>query len=133
MKQSVSDRFSLLAFIFFLIINVAQAQAKVTYELECMVDRKLDRQNEYSRDRIDEMRWSVIIRHHDEAYATVSRCDTLAPCDDYRVDHFEFDRNVNASKYYYFRGQFDVQVFSDGRFIENNGRGTLAFGRCGEK
>ena len=65
MNQRVSGRFSLLAFIFFLIINFAQAQAKVTYELECIVDRKLERELEYSRDRIDEMRWSLIIRHHD--------------------------------------------------------------------
>ena len=133
MNQRVSGRFSLLAFIFFLIINFAQAQAKVTYELECIVDRKLERELEYSRDRIDEMRWSLIIQHHDEEYATISRCDALAPCDENRIDHFEFDRFVNASKYYFFRGQYDVQVFTDGRFIENNGRGTLAFGRCGEK
>ena len=36
---------------------------------------------------------------------------------------------MNVSKYYYFLGQFDVQVFLDGSFIENNGRGALAFGR----
>ena len=115
---------------FLLLITMTQAQATVTYELECFVDRKLDRQKEYSRDRIDEMRWSVIIRHHDERYATISRCDSKAPCDEYRVDHMEFTKNVNVSKYYYFQGQFDVQVFGDGRFIENNGRGTMAFGQC---
>lgn len=110
--------------------SLPQAQAAVTYELECLVDRKLDRQTEYSRNRIDEMRWSVIIRHHDEEYATVARCDSKAPCVEYRVDHFEFTRNVNVSKYYYFRGQFDIQIFGDGSFIENNGRGIIAFGKC---
>ena len=106
------------------------AQAAVTYELECYVDRKLDRQTEYDRASIDDMQWSVIIRHHDNEYATVSRCDTRAPCDEYRVEHYEFTEGVNISKYYYFQGQFDVQVFGNGRFIENNGRGTIAFGQC---
>lgn len=126
----IKSRSILMSLGFSLLIGMTHAQAAVTYELECLVDRKLDRQTEYSRNRINEMRWSVIIRHHDEEYATVSRCDSKAPCDDYRVDHFEFTKNVNVSKYYYFRGQFDVQVFGDGRFIENNGRGTLAFGQC---
>ena len=111
-------------------MSLSQAQAGVTYELECLVDRKIDRQTEYSRSRIDEMRWSVVIRHYGQEYATISRCDSKAPCDEYRVDHFEFTKNVNVSKYYYFQGQFDVQVFGDGRFIENNGRGTMAFGQC---
>ena len=117
-----------LTFGFFL--SLSKAQADVTYELECLVDRKIDRQTEYSRSRIDEMRWSVVIRHYGQEYATISRCDSKAPCDEYRVDHFEFTKNVNVSKYYYFQGQFDVQVFGDGRFIENNGRGTMAFGKC---
>jgi len=114
-------------------MSLSQAQADVTYELECLVDRKIDRQTEYSRSRIDEMRWSVVIRHYGQEYATISRCDSKAPCDDYRADHFEFTKNVGVSKYYYFSGQFDVQVFGDGRFIENNGRGTLAFGQCQAK
>ena len=108
----------------------SSALSAVNFEMECVVDRKLSRETEYSRTKIDEMRYSVIIRHHDEGFATISRCDTMAPCDEYEADHFEFTSGVNISKYYYFRGQFDVQVFNDGRFIENNGRGTLAFGQC---
>ena len=124
-------RFFLLALIG--LVFQGSAQAAITYELECIVDRKLDRQTEYDRASIDDMQWSVIIRHHDNKYATVSRCDTRAPCDEYRVEHYEFTEGVNISKYYYFRGQFDVQVFGDGRFIENNGRGTIAFGQCKEQ
>ena len=126
------SRSFLLALTFVFLTNATQAQAAVTHELECLVDRKLDTHKEYTRKQIDEMRWSVIIRHHDyhEEYITVSRCDSKAPCDEYRVDHVEFSGDVNISKYYYFLGQFDVQVFHDGSFIENNGRGSLAFGQC---
>ena len=108
----------------------SSAQAAITLELVCAVDRKLDRTREYSRAHIDEMQWSVVIRHHDDERATVSRCDSKAPCDSYKVDKYEFTDGVNVSKYYYFRGQFDVQVFGDLSFIENNGRGTIAFGQC---
>ena len=112
------------------LIVQSSAQAAVTLELQCLVDRKIDRTTEYSRARIDEMQWSVVIRHHDDEWATVSRCDAKAPCDRYIVDNYEFTKGVNISKYYYFSGQFDVQVFGDLSFIENNGRGTIAFGQC---
>ena len=51
-------------------------------------------------------------------------------CDRYEVDKIVFDEKVNIRKYYAFRSQFDVQVFSDLHFVENNGRGGIAFGKC---
>jgi len=36
----------------------------------------------------------------------------------------------HIAKYYYFDGQFDVQIFPNLSFIENNGRGDIAFGKC---
>jgi hypothetical protein len=32
--------------------------------------------------------------------------------------------------YYLVRGQFDIQVFNDLSFVENNGRWGVAWGRC---
>jgi hypothetical protein len=65
----------------------------------------------------------------------VERC-SFAPsqsrvtCDPYVVDHVAYDAVIKATKYYLFRGQFDVQVFNNLSFLENNGRGGVAWGRC---
>ena len=40
------------------------------------------------------------------------------------------NENARIKKYYVFRSQFDVQVFSDLSFLENNGRGDIAYGKC---
>jgi len=46
------------------------------------------------------------------------------------VDHESTDKFASARKLYFFDGQFDLQIFRDGRFVENNGRGTISFGEC---
>ena len=51
-------------------------------------------------------------------------------CDQYTVDHTVFDTNASIKKYYVFRSHFDVQLFSDLTMLENNGRGTVALGKC---
>lgn len=51
-------------------------------------------------------------------------------CDEYPVDHVADDPVPHIRKYYHYRSQFDVQVFGDGSFIENNGRGSIGFGTC---
>lgn len=51
-------------------------------------------------------------------------------CDYYEVDRIMHDDNVKIKKYYVLRSHFDVQIFSDLSFIENNGRGDIAFGKC---
>lgn len=67
--------------------------------------------------------------------AFVSRCSfspsaNKVTCDRYQVDKVVFDENAKIKKYYVFRSQFDVQLFSDLSFIENNGRGDIAYGKC---
>ncbi len=37
---------------------------------------------------------------------------------------------IHIKKYYVFKGQFDVQLYPDLTFIENNGRGDIAYGKC---
>ena len=51
-------------------------------------------------------------------------------CDEHEADHVEFDPNVKIKKFYYFLGQFNVQIFSNLSFVEDNGRGDIAFGQC---
>ncbi len=76
---------------------------------------------------------SVIIE--DEKTPFVERCSFAASankvtCDRYQIDRVEIDRNVNIKKFYVFRSQFDVQLFSNLTAVENNGRGGVAFGAC---
>ena len=51
-------------------------------------------------------------------------------CDRYQVDKIEFVERQKIKKYYVFRSQFDVQLFADLSFVENNERGGIAYGKC---
>jgi hypothetical protein len=103
-------------------------------EYECKVERKLDTERPYTSEQIQKGQFSVRIEESGNS-ARVSRCSSSASakkvtCDRYQMDKVVFDENVKIKKYYLFRSQFDVQVFSDLFFVENNGRGGIAFGRC---
>lgn len=108
--------------------GIAQA---VTYD--CRVDKKVEPGFEYSKKQVSEGMFSVLIK--DGAQPTLSRC-SFAPsqkkvtCDEYAVDKTVENENVGIKKYYVFKSQFDVQIFSSLRFVENNGRGGIAFGQC---
>lgn len=73
----------------------------------------------------------------DTSLNLMSRCNvppyaTQSTCDVYQIDHTERSQTSSSTivKYYFLNGQYDVQVFGDGKFIENNGRGGLASGVC---
>jgi len=51
-------------------------------------------------------------------------------CDRYQMDTVVLDEQVKIKKYYLFQSQFDVQLFANLSFIENNGRGSVAYGKC---
>ena len=118
-----------LAFMVFTLLVTNHAHS---FELWCKVERKLNEKMEYKKDYIEEQKFGLFIRHWDTG-ATLSRCSGNSACDEYQVDHIEFTENVGMIKYYYFKGHFDVQLFADLRFIENNGRGDIAWGQCWEQ
>jgi hypothetical protein len=67
--------------------------------------------------------------------AFLSRCShsliyRRVTCDRYEVDRVEFDRHVGITKYYVFASQFDFQLFPDLSSLENNGRGSVQYGKC---
>jgi len=124
--------FLVCAFEVGLILSLAAWNANAE-ELWCKVTRKLDSEREYSREHLDKYQPGVFVRTG--AYgATLSRCSYGSSgkhsCDEYVADKIEIDGSTGHRKFYYHRGQFDVQVFSNNRFIENNGRGTISFGQC---
>ena len=67
--------------------------------------------------------------------AFVSRC-SFSPsyqkvtCNKYKIDRVTRDENVNIVKFYHFASQFDVQLWPTLFFVENNGRGGVAYGKC---
>ena len=101
---------------------------------ECPVTSKLESDGfVYGEERLQSMQASVVI--HDGVQPALERC-SYAPsqgrvtCDRYPVDHVAYDENVDLKKFYVFSSQFDVQLFSNLRFVENNGRGGISFGTC---
>ncbi len=103
-------------------------------ELKCAVTRKVDGERIYTAADLAKGQYSVRIEES-AAGSTVARC-ALSPsasrvtCDRCPVDRIERDPSIGVKKFYVFRSQFDVQVFKGLSFVENNGRGGIAFGTC---
>ena len=117
--------------IFFLLLLFPPLVFSTTYE--CKVSRKLDSENFYTTERIEQGKFSVNIRH--DKKSDIERCSfspsqNKVTCDKYQVDRVEVDKWVGIKKFYFFKGQFDVQLFPDMSFIENNGRGGISYGKC---
>lgn len=102
--------------------------------LQCVTERKFGSAGEIPKEQMDLYKpYSRLFAVDDSV--VVQRC-SFSPsaqrntCDTYQVDKVETDQHAGISKYYYFRGQFDLQIFPDGSFVENNGRGMVSFGHC---
>jgi len=103
-------------------------------EYDCGVEKKFDSANIYTKDMIEKSQFSVRIEE-ESGGSYLSRCSFTASagsvtCDRYAVDKVVFDENVRVKKFYVFSSQFDVQLFQSLFFLENNGRGGIAFGTC---
>lgn len=103
-------------------------------EYDCLVKKKLDSERTYNQEYITQYKFSVKVEENNSG-TFISRCsfsiiESKATCDRYEVDKVAFDENVKIKKYYVFRSQFDVQLFPDLSFLENNGRAGIAFGKC---
>jgi hypothetical protein len=129
-------RLLLKAFIVgFMLAKPLGAVAQDRGGLICLVDNKTDifEGNKYTNEHLNQSRFSVLL---DLDNGTLSRCsvqlsDGEYTCDTYNIDKTEIAAGfVDIRKYYYFQGQFDLQIFDGERFIENNGRGSIATGLC---
>ena len=114
--------------------EVVQFSEAEQTKYNCKVNKKLDTENVYTPADIKKDQYSVLIEEQRDA-AFLSRC-SFSPsaqkitCDRYQVDKVVHDDYVNIKKYYVFASQFDVQLFPNHNFVENNGRGGIAFGKC---
>lgn len=112
------------------------ANAARATELVCPVTKQGGESGFASDEHLAKWKPSVRILETGKT-AKLARCgysavDDKETCDWYEVDRVEIDRQVGHRKYYVFRAQFDVQVFAgkERSFIENNGRGGIAWGAC---
>lgn len=130
----MQKEFFLILLTLFLMVSSASASPETTVKYDCKVERKFDTGREYTTEYIEKSKFSVRLEEKDME-AIISRCSFLfsaaqVTCDRYTVDKITFDENIKAKKFYLFASQFDFQIFSDASFIENNGRGGIAYGQC---
>ena len=102
--------------------------------LRCEATQKIDPSGPWDHDRLREGQWHVLLDASTDP-VIISRC-SFAPsqgrvtCDDLTVDHVEEDLSIGVKKYYVFASQYDLQVFPNMSFVENNGRESVTFGTC---
>ncbi len=114
---------------------IAQAAYAATYE--CIVDKKYaaDLSKIQSKAEIDLYKSKLTIKESPKL--TIDRC-SFAPsqnavtCDILELDRVEFTNTqfVKIKKFYLTKSQYDVQIFENLTFVENNGRGSIASGKC---
>lgn len=115
----------------FLIFFIPSLVHSTTYD--CKVTRKVGPENIVSDSELK--KWKFSIKIHDISKPELERCSystsvDKVTCDKHSVDKVETDKFVGIKKFYNFRSQFDVQLYPDMRFVENNGRGGISYGTC---
>jgi hypothetical protein len=102
--------------------------------LECNVLNKYSNKGKYSQANLQKYNPSVKIEFSGDKYY-VSRCsyETIAKkitCDKHKMDKAVVDNFTSYIKLYHFSSQFDLQLFADKTFVENNGRASVSYGTC---
>ena len=103
-------------------------------EYDCQVEQKFTPEGIYTAEEIKKGQFSVRVEEGLEG-AFLSRCSYAnsvgkVTCDRYKVDKVATDKYVKIKKFYVFKSHFDVQLFLNMEFVENNGRGGISFGKC---
>ena len=121
----------------YLIIAALMTQSAYAATYECKVDKKYaaDLSKIQSKEEIDYYRFKLTIKESPKF--TIDRC-SFAPsqnavtCDILEPDQVEFTNTqyVKIKKFYVTKSQYDVQIFENLTFVENNGRGSIASGKC---
>jgi hypothetical protein len=121
----------------YLIISALMTQSAFAATYECKVDKKYaaDLSKIQSKEEIDYYRFKLTVKENPKF--TIDRC-SFAPsqnavtCDILEPDRVEFTNTqyVKIKKFYVTKSQYDVQIFENLSFVENNGRGSIASGKC---
>lgn len=121
----------------FLLLILFTAEAALAATYECKVDKKYaaDLSIIQSKEEVEKSKFKITIK--EGAKVTIDRC-SFAPsqnavtCDILEPDRVEFTNTqfVKIKKFYLTKSQYDVQIFENLMFVENNGRGGIASGKC---
>ena len=121
----------------YLIISALMTQSAYAATYECKVDKKYaaDLSVIQSKEEVEKSKFKITIK--EGAKVTLDRC-SFAPsqnavtCDTLEPDRVEFTNTqfVKIKKFYVTKSQYDFQIFENLIFVENNGRGSIASGKC---
>lgn len=117
-----------------LVLTTAASIAAHAIEYSCEPTRQVGHNFEHSSDQIVTFKISTLIEESSEG-SFFSRCSRVSSaadvtCDRYKIDQVVYDKYPKIKKYYHFSSQFDIQLFPDLSFVENNGRGFIYYGKC---
>lgn len=108
----------------------------VAVEYYCKATQKHDFGITYGGETIYQAGWATKVEELDSG-TFISRCSLdykpdipKISCDRYPVDRVVFDKKSKIKKYYIFSSQFDFQIFPNMNSLENNGRGSVQYGKC---
>ena len=122
---------SIIAGLFLCLLGLSPALA---VEYRCPAYKKVDSEREYTKSMIDKWKYSTrLVETKDGAFihrCSHSQTEQKITCDEYKADKAVHDTKINAKKFYVFRSQFNFQIFSDLSSVEDNGRGSIQYGRC---
>jgi hypothetical protein len=115
-------------------LTLVAALSASAAEYNCSVNRKVDYDREYSADHIKRFQFTNRIEEKGEG-VWVSRCSfdssaSKVTCNRHKIDRVVIDPHVQIKKFYVFSSQFDLQLYPDLSYVENNGRGSISYGKC---
>lgn len=120
--------------VFVIVLALCMPGFSAAADYHCKVEKKFDSENTYAAKQIEREQFSAKVEENGKD-TFISRCSfgtsiNKVTCDRYQVDKVVLDEKAKIRKYYVFRSQFDIQLFSDLSFVENNGRGGISYGKC---
>ena len=123
-----------LVLVMLLVVTGAASIAAHAVEYSCDATRQVGHNFEHSSDQLTNFKISTLIEESSEG-SFVSRCSRVSSaaevtCDRFKIDQVVYDKYPKIKKYYHFLSQFDIQLFPDLSFVENNGRGFIYHGKC---
>ena len=103
-------------------------------EYRCPVTRKYDFDTTYSPEEIKEGQFSTRLKEHPDGFflfrCSFSHFAGKVDCTRYKVDRVEVNQDLKIKKFYAFGSQFNLQIFSDLKSVEDDGVGGLQYGKC---
>ena len=120
-----------------LLIAAFTIQAAYGATYVCKVDKQYAADLSAIRSKAEVEKFRFVITIKEGAKVTLDRCSfspsqNAVTCDNHEPDRVEFTNTqyVKTKKFYLTKAHYDIQIFEDLQFIENNGRAGIATGKC---